>query len=244
MTRLVWDNTGERFYETGVDRGVLYIGNAGFAWPGLVTVTESPQGGEARPYYIDGYKYLNLAASEEFEATIEAFSAPPEFASCDGLNTMYAGLLITQQPRRSFGFSYRTKIGNDINGSDHGYKIHLVYNALAAPSDRTHSTMNSSVDAPTRTWELTTLAPKIDGVRPTAHFIIDSLTTPSEVLSSFEDLLYGAEGTEPSLPSVAELIALFNLADYDGGSPDTDSDNVLDGGVPLEMMTFMDGGLP
>lgn len=244
MTRLSWDAVGERFYEGGVDRGVLYINNQGVAWPGLVSVAESPTGGEPKPYYIDGFKYLNVAASEEFEATIEAFSAPAEFAACDGLNTMYAGLVLTQQPRRQFGFSYRTRIGNDLDGLDHGYKIHLVYNALAAPSERTNTTINESAEAQVRSWKLTTLAPKLYGHRPTAHFIIDSRTAPVDVMASFEDLLYGTETTQPLLPTVAELLALFNLGAYDGGTPDTDLGNVLDGGIPMESMTFMDGGLP
>lgn len=244
MTRLVWDAVGERFYETGVDHGVLYIGNLGHAWPGLVSVNESTAGGEPRPYYVDGFKYMNLAAAEEFEATIEAFSAPPEFAPCDGVNTMYSGLLITNQPRRPFGFSYRTRVGNDVDGADHGYKIHLVYNALAAPSERAYSTLSDQAEAPTRSWKLTTMAPKIYGHRPTAHFVIDSRTSPSDVLAAFEDLLYGTDITTPTLPTVPELLALFNLAAYDGGNPTDDLGNVLDGGVPMEQLTFMDGGLP
>jgi hypothetical protein len=233
MTRLVWDAVGERFYETGVDHGVLYIGTAGYAWPGLVSVTESTAGGEPRPYYVDGFKYLNLAAAEEFEATIEAFSAPPEFAPCDGINTMYAGLLITNQPRRAFGFSYRTKIGNDVDGSDHAYKLHLVYNALAAPSEQAYSTLSDQAEAPTRSWKLTTLAPKIYGYRPTAHFVVDSRNTPSATLTELEDFLYGTDTTASAMPTVRELMELFGAPVYDGGEITVpEPDTILDGGLP------------
>lgn len=233
MTRLVWDTVGERFYESGVDRGVLFIGNSGYAWPGLVTVTESPTGGEPRPFYVDGFKYLNLAASEEFEATIEAFSAPPEFAPCDGINAMYGGLLITQQPRRAFGFAYRTRIGNDVEGLDHAYKLHLVYNALAAPSERSYSTVSDSAEAPTRSWKLTTLAPKIVGYRPTAHFVIDSRTTPSATLTELEDLLYGTDVTSSEMPTVYRLMTIFGAPVYDGGEITVpESDTIMDGGLP------------
>jgi hypothetical protein len=233
MTRLVWDAVGERFYEAGVDRGVLYLGINGYAWPGLVTVTDSPTGGDPRPFYIDGFKYLNLAAAEEFEATIEAFSAPSEFAACDGVNTMYAGLLITQQPRRAFGFSYRTRVGNDEDGAYHAYKIHLVYNALAAPSEIAHSTINDQAEAPTRSWKLTTLAPKINGYRPTAHFVIDSRTTPGTILTQIEDILYGTDDTPPTMPTVRELMELFGAPVYDGGDITVpEPDTIMDGGLP------------
>jgi hypothetical protein len=233
MTRLVWDAVGERFYESGVDRGVLYLGTNGYAWPGLVTVTESPTGGDPRPFYIDGFKYLNLAASEEFEASIEAFSAPPEFGLCDGINSMYAGLQITQQPRRSFGFCYRTKVGNDVDGLDHAYKIHLVYNALAAPSEKAYSTVNDQAEAPTRSWKLTTLAPKIYGYRPTAHFVIDTRTTPAETLAAIEDILYGTDTESPRQPTVTELMTLFGAPVYDGGEITVpESDTIMDGGLP------------
>jgi hypothetical protein len=233
MTRLTWDAIGERFYEGGVDHGVLFVGGRGVAWPGLVSVSESANGGEPRPFYIDGYKYLNLASSEEFEATIEAFSAPPEFAPCDGINAAYAGLLITQQPRRPFAFSYRTKVGNDEDGLDHGYKIHLVYNALAAPSERTYTTVGQSAEAPTRSWSLTTLAPKIHGYRPTAHFVIDSRTTSPVTLAAIEDILYGTETVDPEMPTVTELMTLFGAPVYDGGDNSVVIvDEILDGGLP------------
>lgn len=233
MTRLTWNAVGQRFYESGVDRGVLFVEDVGVAWPGLVSVSESPTGGEARPFYIDGYKFLNLAANEEFEATIEAFSAPLEFLPCEGVNTAYAGLLITQQPKKSFHFSYRTRIGNDTDGLKHAYKIHLVYNALAAPSEQTHTTLNNSAEAPARRWSITTLAPKIAGFKPTAHFVVDSRTTSDSTLLDLEDLIYGTAVSAPHMPTVSELLALFEAPAWDGGGVVTSPDDViLDGGAP------------
>lgn len=212
MTRLNWDAVGERFYEAGIDRGVLYLNDIGYAWPGLISVAESSSGGEAKPYYMDGYKYVNVAAAEEFQATITAFSSPPEFAICDGMGLVHTGLIATQQRRRPFSFSYRTLIGNDIEGVDHGYKIHLVYNALAAPANRSNNTLGENSSPSTLSWALTTLAPKASGIRPTAHFVIDSRTTPSEVLESVEDILYGTDVLTPTIPTVPELIELFDVA--------------------------------
>lgn len=211
MTRLSWGTPGERFYETGVDRGVLFIGGVGYAWSGLVSVAESPSGGEARPYYIDGFKYANVSAAEEYEATIQAFSAPREFGPCDGSSEVYQGLIATQQPRRPFDFSYRTKIGNDVDGADHGYKIHLVYNALAAPSQRTNTTLGQENGPQTLSWAITTTAPMASGLKPTSHFIIDSRTTPDTTLEEIEIWLYGDDIAGPSMPTVSELLALFSV---------------------------------
>lgn len=211
MARLTWSATGERFFETGVDRGVLYVGSdPGVAWTGLISVSESPIGGEAKPFYMDGIKYLNLSSAEEFAATINAFASPPEFGPCDGTVSIQNGLYITQQPRKSFGLSYRTKLGNDIDGPDHAYKIHLVYNALAAPSDRSNNTLTDSPDPTALSWGITTLPPAITGYRPTAHFVIDSRLTLEATLASLEDILYGNEIAAARLPTVAELIALFS----------------------------------
>lgn len=210
MTRLDWGKPGERFYETGVDRGVLYIDAVGYAWSGLVSVAESLTGGEAKPRYIDGFKYANVAAAEEFEATINAFSAPREFGPCDGSVSVYNGLIATQQPRRPFDFSYRTKIGNDTEGADHAYKIHLVYNALAAPASRTYTTLGQENSPQTLSWRLTTLPPKITGLKPTAHFVIDTRTAPLATLEEIENILYGDAGTNAAMPTVAELMAIFN----------------------------------
>lgn len=209
MARMVWGDTGNRFFETGVDRGVLYLSDqSGVAWNGLVSVEESPSGGEARPFYQDGVKFLNVSSREEFEATLEAFGAPPEFAPCDGTVSIQKGLFVTQQPRRAFGFSYRTMIGNDVDPLM-GYKINLVYNALAAPSSRNNSTMTNSPEATTLSWALTTLPPSFTGYKPTAHFVIDSRYTPVGLLKAVEDILYGTPAVDGRLPEVSELIAMF-----------------------------------
>lgn len=211
MPRLSWSATGERFYETGVDQGVLYVGTqAGIAWSGLISVSESPTGGEAKPYYLDGIKFLNISSAEEFEATIEAFSSPPEFGPCDGISSVRNGLFVTQQPRKPFSLSYRTKIGNDVEGSDHGYKIHLVYNALAAPSDRNNQTIGDSAEPSTLSWHITTLPPTSTGYKPTAHMVVDSRFTEDAVLASVEDILYGNDAGVARLPTQSELMDIFS----------------------------------
>lgn len=233
MTRLTWDAPGERFYESGIDRGVLYVQGEGYAWPGLVSVSENPTGGEATPYYIDGYKYLNVASAEEFEATIEAFFAPSAFGACMGVNQTYGGLMITQQPKKSFGFCYRTLVGNDTEALEHGYKIHLVYNALAGPSKRTYSTITDRGEAQVQTWDITTRAPQLSGFRPTAHFVVDSRFTESDVMAEVEDLIYGTETSAPRQPRVAELLNMFGVPVYDAGElPNPNGDTILDGGLP------------
>ena len=209
--RLNWDAPGARYYEMGVDRGVLYVGaDAGVAWTGLISVAEAPSGGEAKPYYLDGEKYLNLSASEEFEATITALGAPREFGPCEGQKSIQNGLIVTHQPRVQFGFSYRSRIGNDTEGSEHGYKIHLVYNALAKPADRSWSTTTSDASPVTFSWGITTLAPSITGLKPTAHLVVDSRYTDNDVLAAVEALLYGDEAVNASLPSPDDLIAIFS----------------------------------
>lgn len=231
MARLNWDAVGERFYEAGVDRGVLYLNGIGYAWPGLVSVAESSSGGEARPKYIDGYKYANISSAEEFQATITAFSSPPEFGVCDGMGLVHTGLIATQQPRKPFSLSYRTLIGNDIEGTDHGYKIHLVYNALAAPASRSYNTIGESIAPGTLAWAITTLAPRVTSLRPTAHFVIDSRTTDPVTLAEVEDILYGSDILTASIPTVIELMALFGVTVYDGGFAElSPSYTILDGG--------------
>lgn len=208
--RLVWGARTERFYESGVDYGVLYTSDLlGFAWSGLISVTESPSGGEARPYYHDGVKYANIAAAEEFEATVTAFSSPPEFAECDGVVSVNNGLFATQQPRRPFHLSYRSRIGNEVEGPNHGYKIHIVYNALAAPSQRDHQTVNNSVDPTTFSWDITTLPPETTGYKRTSHFVVDSRYTPAEILTELMDILYGTEPEQARLPETDELLTIF-----------------------------------
>lgn len=211
MTRLVWGETGNRYFETGTDRGVLYPKNSvGVPWNGLTAVSESPSGADPRPYYFDGFKYLNLATAEEYEATIEAFSAPEEFGRCDGSYQIRNGLFITQQPRESFHFSYRTLVGNDIDATDHGYKIHLVYNALAGPAERAHVTLNDSPEAMKLSWSITTAPPPITGFKPSAHFVIDSRRTPKVLMDLIEGMLYGSPSSNASIPSVAQLMAMFD----------------------------------
>jgi hypothetical protein len=207
VSRITWDALGERFYELGVDRGVLYT-PTGVAWTGLISVAENPSGGDAKPFYLDGQKYLNFSAAEEFEATIQAFSSPPEFGPCDGNAVVHNGLIATQQRRQSFGLSYRTMIGNP-NDAETGYKLHLVYNALAAPSQRNNISMGGSGDPNTYSWDVTTRPPTITGYKPTAHLVIDSRTTDPSVLSDVEDLLYGTISTSASLPDPDDLIAMF-----------------------------------
>lgn len=211
MAELVWGSVGQRFFETGIDRGVLYPKNGpGVPWNGLTAVNEKSDGGEARPFYYDGYKYLNLASSEEYSASLEAFSSPPEFAVCDGTKSVLNGLFITQQRREPFSFSYRTKIGNDTDGAEHGYKIHLIYNALASPSDRNYRSLSSSADPTSLNWEITTTPPQVSGYRPSAHFIIDSRYTPRVLLAQFEGWLYGTAMTDPFIPEIADMMEMFN----------------------------------
>lgn len=211
MARLTWGALDERFYETGVDRGVLYVDpSTGVAWNGLVSVSESPTGGDPKPAYLDGVKFRNVASSEEFEATIEAFSSPKEFGPCEGNAFIQNGLMATQQPRKSFSFSYRTKIGSASN-RDLGYKIHFVYNALSSPASRNNTTLGATTETSTVSWSLTTRAPQLSGYKPTAHYIVDSRYTPKLLLQSVEDLLYGSEAVTSRLIMPEELVSIFNV---------------------------------
>jgi len=215
MTALTWDVSGERLYETGVDRGVLYLANesgvydTGFAWNGLTTVTESPTGAEATALYADNIKYLNLISYEEFVATVEAFTYPDEFAECDGSAVPEVGVMVGQQPRRMFGLSYRTRVGSDTEGIAHGYKLHLVYGAVAAASEKAYSTINDTPEAITFSWEINTTPVTVTGYAPTATLTIDSTQVASADLAELEDFLYGTVGTDPSLPTPDEVIAIF-----------------------------------
>lgn len=212
MTKLIWGAAGERFFEAGVDRGVLYVpGLSGVAWNGLTSVSEAPSGGEPQPYYIDGFKYANIASAEEFNASLEAFSSPDEFAVCDGSVQLAAGLFATQQPRKQFDLSYRTMVGNDLLGLDAGYKIHIVYNALAGSAGRSNGTLTSSFDPIKLSWDISTRPPEaIYGFKPTAHFVIDSRKTPPMVVSMLESILYGSASTMPRVLPIVELMDLFN----------------------------------
>ena len=211
MAKLNWGAAGQRFYETGVDRGVLYPnGGPGVAWNGLISVNESPKGGDSKSYYLDGVKYLNLAEAEEYSATIEAYTYPAEFEVCDGTAMHRKGMLVTQQPRQRFGLSYRTMVGNDIEGTDKGYKIHLVYNALAAPTSRSYGTTTNAMEAMTFTWDLTTTPVFLLGQKPSSHIVLDTATAPSELITQVENLLYGTAISAPRLPTPTELVLLFD----------------------------------
>lgn len=218
MSKLVWDQTGERFYETGVDHGVLYpiqtggVYNKGVAWNGLTAVTESPSGAEANPLYADNIKYLNLVSAEEFGATIEAYTYPDEFAECDGSAALVPGVYIGQQARKTFGLSYRTVLGNDVDNNDYGYKLHLIYGALAAPSEKGYSTINDSPEAITFSWEVTTTPVSVEGYKPTASVTIDSTKVDAEKLAALEAVLYGSESEEARLPLPDELITILGGA--------------------------------
>lgn len=214
MAKLIWDAVGERLYETGVDHGVLYRRDAtgayesGYAWNGLVSVTESPSGAEANPQYADNIKYLNLVSAEEFSGTIEAFTYPKEFEACDGTAEIAPGVTIGQQRRETFGLSYRTLVGNDVLGTDYGYKLHLVYGALAAPTEKARTTVNDSPEALTLSWEFSTTPAEVPGFKPTAHIAIDSATSTLSKMAELEAILYGAT-EDPRLPTPAELITMF-----------------------------------
>lgn len=217
MAKIKWDKAGEHFYETGVKNGVLYVqeGSAypkGVAWNGLTAVTESPSGAEATPLYADDIKYLNLLSAEEFGATIEAYTYPDEFAACDGSAALVDGVMIGQQARKTFGLCYRTTIGNDTNGNDYGYKLHIIYGALAAPSEKAYATINDSPEAITFSWEVTTTPVNVTGAKPTASITIDSTKADPTKLAALEDILYGKDGepgNEPRLPLPDEIKTLM-----------------------------------
>ena len=220
MSKLVWDKTGERLYETGIKNGVLYVQGesgtypTGVAWNGLTAITESPSGAEATALYADDIKYLNLMSNEEFGATIEAYTYPEEFAECDGSKELVGGVMIGQQARKTFGLCYRTALGNDIDGNDHGYKLHIIYGALAAPSEKAYSTINDSPEAITFSWEITTTPVNVTGAKPTASIVIDSTKADPTKLAALEDILYGKDGdsgsgTGPRLPLPDEIKTLM-----------------------------------
>lgn len=213
--KIMWDQTGERRYETGVNKGVLYPmadgGNygAGVAWNGLINVTETPSGAEPSPLYADNMKYLNLMSAEEFAATIEAYMYPDEFAACDGSAELAPGVMVGQQSRKTFGLCYRTNIGNDVAGNDFGYKLHLIYGALAAPSEKGYQTINDSPEAITFSWEVSTTPVEVPGLKPTALLTIDSTKVNAEKLAALEAILYGNESEEARLPLPTEIAELF-----------------------------------
>lgn len=215
MAKLVWNEAGKRLYETGVDRGVLYVSDGiggyqkGVVWNGLVSVNESPSGAEATPLYAGNVKYVELMSNEEFGASIEAYTYPEEFEQCDGSAELADGITIGQQPRKSFGLCYRTKIGNDTAGDEHGYKIHLIYGAKAAPTEKSYTTINDSPEAITFSWEITTTPIEVAGHKPTATLTIDSTKVTPTALTAIETKLYGDTTGEATLPTPAEILALI-----------------------------------
>lgn len=215
MAKLVWDQSGQRFYETGVKMGVLYVQDSngaypkGVAWNGLTAVNEAPSGAEATPLYADDIKYLNLRSAEEFGATIEAYTYPEEFEACDGSAELAPGVKIGQQARNAFGLCYRTVVGNDIAGNDFGYKLHIIYGATAAPSEKAYATINDSPEAITFSWEVSCTPVDVDGFKPTASLVIDSTKVEPEKLAALEAKLYGDESTEAMLPLPAEIAEMF-----------------------------------
>lgn len=218
MSRLTWDNTSERLYETGVKQGVLYPiqtdgkYSKGVAWNGLTAVTESPSGAEATALYADDTKYLNLISNEEFGATIEAYTYPDEFAECDGSAALATGVMIGQQKRKTFGLCYRTTLGNDVDGNDYGYKLHLIYGCLAAPSEKAYATINDSPEAITFSWEVSTTPVAVNGFKPTSCITIDSTKADEAKLAALEDVLYGKDGedTTPRLPLPDEVATMMS----------------------------------
>jgi hypothetical protein len=235
MTALTWDQVGERLYETGVDHGVLYIPtdgvyDVGVAWNGLVTVTESPSGAELTPTYADNIKYITLVSVEEFGGTIEAYTYPDEFMQCDGSAEPEPGVNIGQQNRAVFGLCYRSLLGNDTDGQDHGYKLHLVYGALASPSEKPYSTVNDSPEAITFSWEFSTTPVPVTGYKPSATIVLDSTKVDAGALAALEDILYGSVGVDPRLPLPDEIISL---------APGTFT--TVDLGIPANQPTYVSG---
>lgn len=217
MAKMVWDKTGERYYETGVKNGALYVYDsakntygAGVPWNGLTAVTESPSGAEATPLYADDIKYLNLLSAEDFGATIEAYTYPDEFAECDGSVALATGVMIGQQNRKTFGLVYKTTVGNDVAGNDYGYKLHIIYGALAAPSEKAYATINDSPEAITFSWEITTTPVEVTGHKPTASIVIDSTKADATKLATLEAKLFGSDDEEnPTLLLPDEIAAIF-----------------------------------
>ena len=218
MAKLEWDKTGEKTYETGVSKGVLYVQDGsgaygkGVAWPGLSKVDESPSGAEPTKLYANNGVYVTLMSAEEYTYTIEAYDSPEEFDECDGTKEVAKGITIRQQDRTPFGFCYRTEIGNDTEGTNHGYKLHLVYGCKASPSSKSHETVNDSPSADTLSWEVNTTPVAVDGFKPTAVVEIDSTTVTKENMQKIEDKLYGTASEEATLPSIAEIIELVGTA--------------------------------
>ena len=217
MEKIVWDQTGERLYETGVKNGVLYVQEngtypKGVAWNGLTAVTESPSGAEPTALYADDTKYVNLVSAEEFGATVEAYTYPDEFAECDGSASIADGVYIGQQNRKTFGLSYKTTVGNDVDSNNHGYKLHLIYGAVASPSEKSYSTINDSPDAITFSWEISTTPVNVTGHKPTALLTIDSTKVDPTKLAKLEAVLYGSSEADARLPLPDEIVSILTAS--------------------------------
>lgn len=233
MSKLSWDQVGERFYETGVRRGVLYPQNTstglyplGVAWNGITAINESPSGAEASDQYADDIKYLSLMSKETFSCTIEAFTYPDEFKECDGSAEIATGVTIGQQSRKAFGLCYRTVVGNDVANEDYGYKLHIVYGCKASPSEKAYNTINDSPEAISFSWEVNTTPVEVDGYKDTATVVIDSTKISSAALAALEEVLYGSEEADPRLPLPAEIISIIETADAAAASgTDTSTDD-------------------
>ena len=215
MSKIIFDNTGEKIYETGVDHCVLFVrsGNAyqtGVAWNGITAINESPSGAEATPIYADNIKYLNIVSGEDFGATIEAYTYPDEFTECDGSAEIIAGVKIGQQTRKPFALCYRTLIGNDVAGTGHGYKLHFIYNAQAAVSAKNYKTINESPEAMSFSWEISTTPEVVEGFKPTATVTVDSTKVDAQKLKALEDKIYGSENSEPTMPTISEIVSLLS----------------------------------
>lgn len=222
MSKLSWDTSGTHYYEIGVDRGVLYItGSPGVAWNGLISVNETPEGGDVESVYHDGVMVRQSPRFEDYHASISAYQRPVEFGPCEGIATGLNGMFVTQQRKVPFGMSYRTIVGNDIDGNAHGYKIHLIYNAMVKPSQRSYRTLDGSVNPAPYLYDVSAIPALVDGYRSTAHLIIDSLTSPPDLLSDLEDILYGTDDDDPRLPTPEEVFVLgygFIVIDHGDGT--------------------------
>lgn len=248
MPRITWNADGERLYEAGVDRGVLYVtGQPGVAWNGLTSVSESADGGETKSYYIDGVKYLDTSSPEELKVSINAYTYPEAFAQCDGTAVAFSGVFVSQQKRKSFGLAYRTKIGNDLEGLNHGYKIHLLYGCLASPSEQNYNTESQELEPTVFSWNCSTKPIAVGrGFRPTAHITIDSRSIPEQALQILEDRLYGTDVVQAYLPPPKELFELFTVvpgAVYSITLNTVTGISLLVPSVPGDLLETVDEGL-
>lgn len=236
MTRLDWSTVSDRFFETGIDRGVLYVGDEpGVPWIGLTQVNHAPIGGAVKPRYLDGVKISNHAGPEQFSASLEAFMYPTAFEQCDGTARLQNGLRVKQQRRKAFNLCYRTKVGNAITGTEHAYKLHILYNLRASPSESGYQTLGEDTEPLQFSWDLTSRGEMVQNLRPVSHFEVDSRDVPAELMEILENLLYGDEETEPTLLSPGALIFLFDAFEdlvYDAGSPFTPVFATYDAGTP------------